>query len=63
MPQNNPPQVTATTIVDQIEILNQMIAQYTAKLAEINAAIAVFQSAKAAFNVQLKLINPNFPTL
>lgn len=63
MAQNNPPQVTATTLVDQITIINEMIAQYTANVAVINAAIVTLTTNKAALNAQLKAINPNFPTL
>lgn len=61
MPQNNPPYVTPTTIVDEIRINEVMISQYTAKVAEINAAIAVLVAANVALNIQLKISSPNLP--
>ena len=55
MPQNNPPYVTPTTIVDEIKVNEVMINQYTVKVAEINAAIAVL----VAENVLL--FQPSYP--
>jgi len=40
-----------------------MVIQYTAKIAELNAAIAAFATAKALLVSQLKTINPNLPAL
>ena len=62
MPQNNPPQPSVITLVDQIKINEVMIIQYTSKIAELNAAIAAITAENVALNIQLKIANPNLPT-
>lgn len=61
MPQNNPPYVTPTTIVDEIKINEVMITQYTAKVAELNVAIAVLVALNVALNQQLQISSPGLP--
>ena len=62
MPQNNPPYVTPTTIVDEIKVNEVMINQYTVKVAEINAAIAVLVAENVLLNQQLQISSPGLPT-
>jgi hypothetical protein len=58
----NAPYITPTTLVDQIKINETMIAQYQAKLVELQNDIATIQALNVQLNIQLKLSDPNLPT-